>query len=100
MIRANGKWPSKYKLYENSVQDAPEDIILFDSIFKELLGYKPQSLREDFCGTHLLSCNWVKKSSKHTAVCHDIDHEPLEYGQKYHFSKLSIAQHYRHSSEL
>ena len=95
MVRANGNWPSKYKLYENAVQDTPEDVSLFYSIYKELLGRKPQSLREDFCGTHMLACDWVKNAPKNTAIGLDIDPEPLEYGQKNHFAKLSKAQQRR-----
>jgi hypothetical protein len=92
MARTNGKAPNKYVLYENAVQDTPEDVKLFNSIFRKTLGYAPVSLREDFCGTHMLACDWVKSNAKRTAIAHDIDSEPLEHGQTNHYSKLNAAQ--------
>jgi len=85
--------PTKYRLYETSVQDTKEDVILFNRIYRELRkGKRAHKLREDFCGTHMLSCDWVKANSKNSALALDIDREPLAYGEKTHQSKLSAAQ--------
>lgn len=87
--------PNKYVLYEASVQDAPEDARILSDIYKELRGKEARSFREDFCGTFSVACEWVKLHPQNTAIGLDIDTEPLEYGRKNHFSKLSPDQQRR-----
>ncbi|MCB0352076.1 MAG: class I SAM-dependent methyltransferase [Bdellovibrionales bacterium] len=79
----------KYELYEASVQDADQQIGVFEQIYTETFKKKPQFLREDFCGTFLISSEWVKQGPKRRALCIDLDGEPLAVGRKKHFSHLS-----------
>lgn len=82
----------KYHWYEESVQSVTEDVELFMSLYKQMRGNDPLVLREDFCGTFKFACEWVKKSPKHLAECLDLDPEPLSYGLKHHYTKLTNEQ--------
>lgn len=82
----------KYELYELSVQGTEGYLTWFSSIFKDLHGKEALHMREDFCGTFLMSCEWVKLSPLHTVVCLDIDPEPLDYGKKKNLALLTRDQ--------
>lgn len=83
---------NKYDLYERSVQSAKTHVDWFVSIYKDLHKKYPKRLREDFCGTFQVSCEWVKRNRNNTAVGLDLDPEPLSYGKKKNFAKLSLDQ--------
>ncbi len=83
------KKPNKYVLYEDSVQDPESEAELFDRIFKEHRGKKAHTFREDFCGTFILSTEWVRRHKKNQAWGLDIDPVPLDFGFKNHFPKLN-----------
>lgn len=84
--------PSKYWLYENSVQDAADDADILAQLFKRLRKREPLSFREDFCGTFKIACEWVRRSKKHSALGLDIDPEPLQYGFETHYESLTPDQ--------
>jgi len=52
-------------------------------------------MREDFCGTGRLSCQWVTTHDENTAVGYDLDPEPLAYGKKNHLAALTPQQRKR-----
>lgn len=85
----------KYAYYRDSVQSAETDVAFFRKVYRELKGKEPQVLREDFCGTFSLSCEWVKLRPKYQAVGMDLDPEPLEYGKTNYLPKLSETQQAR-----
>ncbi len=85
----------KYKHYENSVQTPEEHVRIFDRMFLDLRGRRALSLREDFCGTFLISCEWVKSLPERTALGIDLDPEPLDYGLHNGFRKLSPSERKR-----
>ena len=88
--------PNKYFLYEKSVQSPEAHIELVAQIAADLApGRHLKNLREDFCGTSLISCQWVRSHPAHTAVGFDLDPVPLAYGQKHHFSKLTPGERKR-----
>lgn len=74
--------PDKYELYENAVQDAPEDVRFFAKLSKRLLGREAYRLREDFCGTFWMGYEWASLSPKHFALGIDNDSEPVAWGKK------------------
>jgi hypothetical protein len=95
MSKAKNRTPqavSKYHLYERSVQSPKEHIDLVEFMAKDLREKPARKLREDFCGTFLLSCEWVKRHPDNQALCVDLDPEPLEYGRTHHASKLTPNQ--------
>ncbi len=82
----------KYSLYQDSVQSPEGDVEFFLNVFKELRGCAPGLLKEDFCGTFALCCEWVKLSPKHRAIGIDLDPEPLQWGQTHNLNQLTSGQ--------
>lgn len=89
------KQPDKYFLYENAVQTPDVNVVMYAGFFKELFGRTPHRMREDFCGTHAVCCEWVKADPVNEALGLDLDPEPLAYGRNVHQPKLSAAQRRR-----
>jgi hypothetical protein len=83
---------SKYHLYERSVQSPKEHIDLVESMANDLRETPARRLREDFCGTFLLSCEWVKRHPANRALGIDLDPEPVHYGRIHHAPKLNPSQ--------
>jgi SAM-dependent methyltransferase len=70
----------KYYYYRNSVQSPDTDVVFLRDTYKEISGKKPKTLREDFCGTFSICCEWAKLHSNHEAIGVDLDPEPIKYG--------------------
>jgi len=87
--------PHKYELYEASVQTPEVHVEFFLGVFREIRGKFARTLREDFCGTGWISAEWVKRNRSNSAMGVDLDPEPLAYGRKHHWSKLSAEQRKR-----
>lgn len=85
----------KYDLYKKAVQSVDADVEFLENAYKELKKKKPQVLREDFCGTFALSCEWVKTRPHYQAIAVDIDPEPMEYGRLHYLDRLQPAQQKR-----
>ncbi|HET7650546.1 MAG TPA: class I SAM-dependent methyltransferase [Gammaproteobacteria bacterium] len=79
----------KHDLYQRSVQDVGWEVGFLDRIFRDIRGRAPISLREDFCGTALAACEWVRRYSKRTAVGVDLDADVLEWGRMHNLATLS-----------
>ena len=83
----------KYKYYIASVQSPECDVEFFDQVWQELRSNKKLILlREDFCGTFIVCCQWVKSKNYRKAIGVDINKEPLDYGYKTHYPKLNDHQ--------
>ena len=85
----------KYYYYLNSVQAPENDVAFMSESYRELRGHHPHIMREDFCGTHALACEWVKLHSKNNSIGIDLDLEPIQYGQAHYVSKLTPKQRER-----
>lgn len=85
------KTADKYVLYQRAVQSAEQDIDFLYQTYQEVRGKKPKHLREDFCGTCLLSAYWVKLGEEFTTESYDIDPEPLAWGLKNNLTPLGKA---------
>lgn len=79
----------KYQLYEASVQNPEADINFINKEYKRFFNRAPLTLREDFCGTGKLACEWVQLSKAHTAIGIDLDMEPITYGVDHHYLTMS-----------
>jgi len=79
----------KYRFYQRAVQAPPADVEMLETVFRDAYDQEPQLLREDFCGTFLLACEWVKQGGARSALALDIDPEPLRYGQRLNLSRLA-----------
>jgi hypothetical protein len=82
----------KYYYYHKSVQSPDADVLFFDKTFKELKGREAITLKEDFCGTFSISCEWSKLNENKQACGVDLDLEPIEYGKEKYLSKLNEDQ--------
>jgi SAM-dependent methyltransferase len=70
-----------YDLYQRSVQSPEAMVEFFDRTYRRLRRRRPLRLREDFCGTALLSTEWARSHPRRSAVAVDIDPGPLAWGR-------------------
>ncbi|CAN5406612.1 hypothetical protein BH10BDE1_BH10BDE1_30730 [soil metagenome] len=82
----------KYDFYRRAVQSPEVDVRFIRDTYRELKNKEPQDLREDFCGTFAISCEWAKLSPKYRAFGIDLDHEPISYGMTHNLTELSKTQ--------
>jgi len=78
----------RHTLYQQSVQSPSYEVFLLTRIFERHAGRKPQTLREDFCGTALLCAEWVKSKPTRTATGLDIDVPTLDWGREKNLATL------------
>ena len=77
----------KYDLYQQTVQEAEPEVEFFERVYRHIRGGTPKILREDFCGTFQVSCEWAKKRGRQ-AIGVDNDAEPLDWGRTHNLAKL------------
>lgn len=85
----------RHKLYEASVQNVEEEYDFVSDTFEKLRGRRPVTLREDFCGTAAMCCEWVSRDAGNTAIGVDIDTEVLAWGREHNLSKLKSDEQMR-----
>ena len=85
----------RYALYGLSVQEPANEAAFFTNTYKKINGRKPRILREDFCGTHAVCCEWVKLHKENVAYGIDLDPEPLAWGKANLQPALTAAQQSR-----
>ena len=51
----------------------------------------PMRLREDFCGTALFACEWVKSHRNREAIGVDLDSEVLAWGREHNLTRLGAS---------
>lgn len=85
----------RFRLYELSVQSAAPEAIFIESAFYRLRGRHAVLLREDFCGTAQLCCEWVRRGRGHQAIGVDLDPEVLSWGLTHNLRGLDGAQRQR-----
>ena len=85
----------RYELYLKSVQAPDVETPFFNRVYRKEYGRLPVVLREDFCGTFAVCCEWVKSGSGRIAVGVDIDDEPLQWGRQNNLAALKPSQQQR-----
>lgn len=83
------KTADKHVLYQKSVQDADAEIDFIDRVFRQIRKRTPKTLREDFCGTGLLTATWVQRHPERRAIGVDIDPDVLAWGERHNFAPIS-----------
>ncbi len=81
-----------FSLYERSVQSPEVHVEWYASMYQDLRGRPARRLREDFCGTFQICCEWVKADPRNTAIGLELDESTLGNGRKKHLAKLSPKQ--------
>ena len=84
-----------YLLYEKAVQNVEFEVGKVQSFYKKYRKKNPSLLREDFCGTFALGCEWVRRNKNHFSVCVDLDPKTLQWGEKNNLAKLDEGQQKR-----
>lgn len=85
----------KFDLYQQSVQTPEHEVEFFEQAYREAYNRKPYSLREDFCGTFAVCCDWARSDSRRTAVGVDLCPETLQWGRDHNLAKLKPKQRQR-----
>jgi SAM-dependent methyltransferase len=85
----------RHRLYELAVQCPEAEVDFVDATFRRLRGRKPQLLREDFCGTGNVCCEWVRRGGKRRAIGVDLDADVLAWGRENQLAGLSRSQRER-----
>lgn len=84
-----------YVLYQESVQDVEAEIDFVEETWAELRRRPAELLREDFCGTAITACEWVRRDESHYAVGVDVDEDVLRWGELNNISQLDVEQQAR-----
>jgi len=78
----------RHVLYEKSVQCVASEYKFVNKTFHKLRNRRARYLREDFCGTAGVCCEWVRRKQDNTAVGVDIDPDVLKWGREHNLSSL------------
>jgi len=82
----------RYRLYERAVQNPRVEVDFIDATYRHLRGRSARWLREDFCGTAAVCCEWVRRRKTNRAFGVDLDPEVLAWGRRHNLAALSAAQ--------
>jgi cyclopropane fatty-acyl-phospholipid synthase-like methyltransferase len=77
------------------VQCAEAELDFVDATFYRLRGRHPHLIREDFCGTANVSCEWVRRRQGNRAIGVDLDPEVLEWGRGRNLCRLDPGEQRR-----
>jgi hypothetical protein len=85
----------KFLCYQLAVQSPDNEVEFFEKAHREAYARSPVSLREDFCGTFAVCCEWVKTKKSRIAIGVDLCAETLQWGRDHNLSKLKKKQRQR-----
>lgn len=85
----------RFALYQASVQMPEHEVQFFINAYRDSRGRTPTTLREDFCGTFSVSCQWVKSDNQRTAICVDASSATLQWGREHNLAQLNPEQQQR-----
>ena len=77
-----------HELYEKSVQAVDVEAEFLRDTYRALRGREALSLREDFCGTASLACEWVRTGTRRHAIGVDLDPDVLDWGRRHRVARL------------
>jgi len=80
-----------HRLYSAAVQSPETDLAFFQRIYRRVHGQRFTRLREDFCGTALLACEFVRQRSTHRAWGIDLDRPTLDWGIRHYVPVLGAG---------
>lgn len=82
----------RHRLYQIAVQYPPGEIDFVDQTYRRIRGRSARWLREDFCGTAAVCCEWVRRRKTNRAIGVDLDREVLDWGRGHNLATLDPAQ--------
>jgi SAM-dependent methyltransferase len=83
--------PDRHVLYTAAVQSLDADLDFARKAYRHHAGREPFLLREDFCGTAALACEWARKRKDRKAWGIDLDAETLDWGRRHYLDHLGPA---------
>ncbi len=83
--------PHKHALYEACFAGVVDELAFVEGIYRLKRGRLPRLLREDFCGTALLACDFVRGGADRRAWAVDLDLPTLDWGREQHVARLGDA---------
>jgi len=78
-----------HEMYQYAVQAPDTEVEFFEETYQKLRGKKALSMKEDFCGTALLSVEWCKSDPERTAVGVDFCPDTLKWGEEHNIKPAS-----------
>jgi len=78
----------RHRLYERSVQCPEAEVDFFAQRFEWLRGRPARRLREDFCGTASVCCEWVGRHAHNRSVGVDLDASVLDWARAHNLAAL------------
>jgi SAM-dependent methyltransferase len=78
----------RHLLYEKSVQDVAGEYKFVNKTFHKLRERRALHMREDFCGTAGMCCEWARRRKQNTAIGVDIDPGVLDWARKHNLERL------------
>jgi SAM-dependent methyltransferase len=85
----------KHDLYQKSVQAPDTDARFLARLYKKHNHRPARLFREDFCGTAILSCEFVRLHRDNRALGVDLHQPTLDWGRKHNLSELNTDQRRR-----
>jgi len=82
----------RHLCYEQSVQCAEAEIDFVTTTFKQLRKRDVRELREDFCGTATVCCDFVARHEDNHAYGVDLDTDVLHWGREHRVNALTSEQ--------
>ncbi|WP_295408921.1 class I SAM-dependent methyltransferase [uncultured Thiocystis sp.] len=83
----------RHRLYELAVQNPSAEVDFVDRTYRMIRCRGARILREDFCGTAAICCEWVRRRKTNHAFGVDLDPEVLDWGRRHNLHAL--AEHQR-----
>jgi len=91
-IPLTAKTADHHILYEESVQCVEADVDFLLKTFRRKRNRPLRTLKEDFCGTAALACDFIKRNPENRAWGVDFDQPTLDWGEEHHASHLGDAR--------
>jgi SAM-dependent methyltransferase len=89
--RLSAATADRHVLYEASVQSVEFEANFLRKLYRKKRGRPFRLLREDFCGTAALACEWVRRHRENRAIGVDLHGPTLQWGLLHHVMRLRDA---------
>jgi len=89
--RFTARTADRHQLYQLSVQAPDYEVAFLNRVYRAAYDHRPLTMREDFCGTALLSAAWAKSHPERSATGVDIHKPTLDWGRKHNVEPLGRA---------
>lgn len=93
--RLTARTAEKHILYQKSVQSPDRDASFLSRHYRKITGRPLRIFREDFCGTAILSCEFVKLHRENRALGVDLHGPTLAWAREHNLTKLTDDQRKR-----